>query len=150
MTLRPLLLTLAVAAALAGCERAPSTDTTAAAAPAAATQNAGAKASQLKQLYADYWEANLKLNPVMATFTGDPRYNAELPDFGSAAYRDQVKKFTTDWLKKVEAIGSEGLTGQDLLSYEIFVEDAKDTLDSFQSGNWNESSVSLASSTKIS
>ena len=136
MTLRPLLLTLAIAAALAGCERAPSTDTTAAAAPAAATQNAGAKASQLKQLYADYWEANLKLNPLMATFTGDPRYNAELPDFGSAAYRDQAKQFTADWLKKVEAIGSEGLTGQDLLSYEIFVEDAKDTLDSFQFPDW--------------
>jgi len=136
VTLRPLLLTLAIAAALAGCERAPSTDTTAAAAPAATTQNADAKASQLKQLYADYWEANLKLNPVMATFTGDPRYNAELPDFGSAAYRDQVKQFTGDWLKKVEAIGSEGLAGQDLLSYEIFVEDAKDTLDSFQFPDW--------------
>ncbi len=136
MTLRPLLLALAVTAALAGCERAPSTDPAAAAAPAATTQNADAKASQLKQLYADYWEANLKLNPVMATFTGDPRYNAELPDFGSAAYRDQLKQFTADWLKKVEAIGNQGLTGQDLLSYEIFVEDAKDTLDSFQFPDW--------------
>ena len=138
MTLRPLLLALAIATAIAGCDRAPSTDTAAApAAPDAATaQNAEAKAAQLKQLYADYWEAFLKFNPIVATFTGDPRYNAELPDYGSAAYREQSKQFTTDWLKKVEAIGSEGLTGKDLLSYEIFVEDARDNLDSFQFPDW--------------
>ena len=73
MTLRPLLLALAVTAALAGCDRAPSTDTATPAAPAASAQNPAEKATQLKQIYADYWEANLKLNPVMATFTGDPR-----------------------------------------------------------------------------
>jgi uncharacterized protein (DUF885 family) len=139
VTPRPLMLALAVTLAFAGCDRAPTTNTnadTAAPAPAASTQDPAQKAAQLKQLYADYWEANLKLNPVMATFTGDPRYNAELPDFGSAAYRDQTKQFTADWLKKVEAVGSEGLTGQDLLSYEIFVADAKDTLDSFQFPDW--------------
>jgi len=136
VTLRPLLLALAVTAALAGCDRAPSTDTAAPAAPAATTQNPAEKAAQLKQLYADYWEANLKLNPLIATFTGDPRYNAELPDFSSAAYRDQMKQFTADWLKKVESVGSQGLTGQDLLSYEIFVEDAKDTLESFKFPDW--------------
>jgi uncharacterized protein (DUF885 family) len=132
---RPILLSLAVAAALAGCQRSPSTDTAAPTA-AAATQNAEAKAAQLKQLYADYWEENLKLNPLLATFQGDPRYNAELPDFGSAAYREQSKKFTTDWLKKAEAIGSEGLSGQDLLSYEIFVADAKETLESYEFPTW--------------
>jgi len=137
VTLRPLLLAIAVAAAIAGCDRAPSaTDTAAAPSGAATSQNAEAKATQLKQLYADYWEAFLKFNPVMATFTGDPRYNAELPDYGSAEYREQSKQFTTDWLKKVEAIGSDGLAGQDLLSYEIFVADAKDTLDSFQFPDW--------------
>ncbi|HEY0661976.1 MAG TPA: DUF885 family protein [Lysobacter sp.] len=135
MEFRPILLSLAVAVALAGCERSPSTDTAAPTA-AAATQNAEAKAAQLKQLYADYWEENLKLNPLLATFQGDPRYNAELPDFGSAAYREQSKKFTTDWLKKAETIGSEGLTGQDLLSYEIFVADAKETLASYEFPTW--------------
>lgn len=135
MEFRPILLGLAIAAALAGCSRTPSTDTATPAAPAA-TQTAEAKAAQLKQLYADYWEGYLKLNPIVATFQGDPRYNAELPDSGSAAYREQAKQFTGDWLKKIEAIGSQGLSGQDLLSYEIFVADARDALESYQFPSW--------------
>lgn len=133
MKLRPLLLAIAVTAAIAGCK--PSTETATPAAPAA-TQNSQAKADQLNKLYADYWEANLKLNPIAATFQGDPRYNDQLPDYFSAQYREQTKQFVTEWLAQVEAVGSEGLTGQDLLSYEIFVEDAKDTLESFKYPDW--------------
>ena len=136
MTLRPLLLCLAIAGALAACDRAPSTDTAATPAANVSTADAAAKASQLKQLYADYWEALLKLNPVIATFTGDNRYNDQLPDSGSAAYRQQMQQFTEEWLKKAEAIGPAGLAGQDLLSYEIFVADAKDTLESFKFPDW--------------
>jgi len=134
MKLRPLLLAFAVSAAIAGCSK-PATDTTATDKPAA-TQNAQAKADQLNKLYTDYWEAYLKQNPVLATFTGDTRYNAELPDFGSQQYRDESKKFTQDWLGKVEAIGSDGLAGQDLLNYEIFTKDAKDQIESFQFPGW--------------
>ncbi|MFC3813962.1 DUF885 domain-containing protein [Lysobacter sp. GCM10012299] len=136
MKLHPLLLAIAVTAAIAGCK--PSTETATPATPAApaATQNSQAKADQLNKLYADYWEANLKLNPIAATFQGDPRYNDQLPDYFSAQYREQTKQFVTEWLAKVEAVGSEGLTGQDLLSYEIFVEDAKDTLESFKYPDW--------------
>ncbi|MGO4223285.1 DUF885 family protein [Lysobacter sp. TAF61] len=137
MKLRPLLLAVAITAAIAGCK--PATETASAPAPAAstaATQNSQAKADQLNKLYADYWEANLKFNPLAATFQGDPRYNDQLPDYYSAQYREQTKQFTSEWLAKVEAIGSEGLSGQDLLSYEIFVEDSKDTLESFKYPDW--------------
>ncbi|MFC3549991.1 DUF885 domain-containing protein [Lysobacter cavernae] len=135
VSLRPLLLALAVTAALAACQRGPSTDSATPAASATAV-DAKAKADQLNKLYADYWEAYLKLNPLQATFQGDPRYNDQLPDFDSAAFREQNKQFVSDWLKKAEAIGSDGLSGQDLLSYEIFVADAKDTLESFQYPDW--------------
>jgi uncharacterized protein (DUF885 family) len=134
MKLRPLLLALAVSAAIAGCSK-PTTDTAATDKPAA-TQTAQARADQLNKLYTDFWEAYLKNNPVLATFTGDTRYNAELPDFGSQQYRDESKKFLQDWLAKAEAIGSEGLTGQDLLNYEIFTKDAKDQIESFQFPGW--------------
>jgi uncharacterized protein (DUF885 family) len=137
MTLRPLLLALAVTAALGACQRS-AADTPAqnAAAETATNEDAGAKAAQLKQLYADYWEAFLKLNPIVATYTGDTRYNAELPDTGTAAYREQTKRFIEEWLKKAEAIGPQGLTGQDLLSYEIFVANAKDALEGFKFPDW--------------
>ena len=95
-----------------------------------------AKARQLDQLYAQYWEEMLKLNPLQATFQGDNRYNDQLPDFGSAAFRAQSTQFTKDWLARVEAVGPGGLTGQALLSYEIFVRDAKYSLEADTYPGW--------------
>ncbi len=94
------------------------------------------KAARLDKLYADYWEALLKLNPVQATFQGDNRYNDQLPDFGTAQFRAQSRKFTQDWLQRVEAIGADGLQGQALLSYQIFVRDAKNSLEADQYPTW--------------
>nr|WP_255783994.1 DUF885 family protein [Lysobacter chinensis] len=130
------MLAAAVAAALttlSGCSQPAGNDT---AKPAATAQDAAARAEQLDRIYADYWEAFLELNPIMATFQGDPRYNAELPDMGSAEYRERSEQFTRDWLARVEAVGSEGLQGQDLLNYEIFVADARETLEGFKFPGW--------------
>ena len=134
MTLRPLVLSVALLTALAGCTGAPgntATATTPASQPA--TQN---KAAQLEKLYAQYWEETLKLNPIQATFQGDPRYNDQLPDFLSAQYRQQTHDFNTRWLKTVKDIGSEGLDGQALISYEIFVRNAEQALESEQFPGW--------------
>jgi uncharacterized protein (DUF885 family) len=94
------------------------------------------KASQLNRIYDDYWEASLRLNPLQATFQGDPRYNDQLPNFLAPAFRQQSHDFTTEWLGKVEALGAEGLSGQDLLSYEIFVRDARSALDAERFPSW--------------
>jgi len=133
MTPRPLLLAFALAAALAGCNRA-----TPEAAPqsAPATQVADAKAEQLDKLYAEYWEEYLKLNPIQATFQGDHRYDDQLPDFGSKQFRDQQHEFIKRWLDRVQAIGSDGLEGQDLLSYEIFVRNGELALAAEQFPTW--------------
>jgi len=119
MTLRPLALALAVA--LAGCV------TTAPVVPAAnaTAVSQDAKAARLNTMYDQYWEEVLRMNPVQATFQGDPRYNDQLPDFLSAQFRQEARAFNARWLKVIEDIGPAGLTGQDLLSYEIFVRDAK-------------------------
>ncbi|MEE7560260.1 DUF885 family protein, partial [Xanthomonas sp. Kuri4-2] len=86
------------------------------------------KAQQLNLIYDQYWDASLKLNPLQATFQGETRYNDQLPNFLSAAFRQQSHEFTVEWLRKVEALGPAGLGGQDLLSYEIFVRDARSAL----------------------
>lgn len=135
MTIRPvpLALALAITATLGACDRPASGDSAAkteAAAPAAD------KAKQLNALYAEFWEENLKLNPVQATFQGDNRYNDQLPDFGSADYRKQVHEFNDRWLKKIEAAGKDGLSGQGLISYEIFVQERKNALESEQFPDW--------------
>jgi uncharacterized protein (DUF885 family) len=133
MTLRPLLLSLAIASITMGTALSVHAETAKADVAAASTS---AKAAKLDALYAEYWDAYLKLHPVEATFQGDNRYNDQLPDSGSAEYREQTRKFTEDWLKKIEAIGTDGLAGQDLISYQIFVREAKDDLESYQYPDW--------------
>ena len=133
MTLRPLAfaVSLSLATVLAACSpSAPQAGDTAAQAPQAD------KAAQLNQLYADYWEGVLKLNPLQATFQGDNRYNDQLPDTGSAEFRKQLHDFTVQWLGKVEKIGDAGLSGQDLLSYRIFVEEQKQSLEGEKFPGW--------------
>src|SRR5881394_802804 len=78
------------------------------------------RAARLDALYAEYWEENLKLNPISATFAGDPRYNDQLPNFLTKEFEDQSRAFAQKYLDRAKAIGTDGLTGQDRLSYDIF------------------------------
>ncbi len=94
------------------------------------------KQVQLERLYDEYWDASMRLNPLQATFQGEPRYNDQLPNILSAAWRQQSHDFTTQWLGKVEKLGSDGLQGQDLLSYEIFVRDARASLAAERYPSW--------------
>ncbi len=129
MRLARLALAVAIAAAVPTLHAAPAK--TSHAMPASS-----AKAKQLDALYAQYWEESLKLNPLGATYQGDNRYNDQLPDFYSAAFRKQSHDFTARWLKKIESVGSAGLDGQALISYDIFVHDAKESLESERYPGW--------------
>ncbi len=97
---------------------------------------AEAKAQRLDRLYAEFWEESLKLNPIQATFQGDPRYNDQMPDFYSAEFRKQSLDFARRWLQKAEAVGADGLQGQALLSYEIFVADLRDSIEADKYPGW--------------
>jgi uncharacterized protein (DUF885 family) len=127
----PALLALAIATALVGTIVQP-----APAQAAAATRPAETKAQRLDRLYAEYWEELLKLNPIQATFQGDPRYNDQMPDFFSAEFRDQARSFTERWIERIEAVGADGLSGQDLLSYQIFLQDARESIESDKYPGW--------------
>jgi uncharacterized protein (DUF885 family) len=128
----PALLALAIATALVGTVVQP----VPAHAAAAATRPAETKAQRLDRLYAEYWEEVLKLNPIQATFQGDPRYNDQMPDFYSAEFREQARTFTQRWRERIEAVGADGLSGQDLLSYQIFLEDARESIESDKYPGW--------------
>lgn len=93
---------------------------------------AAPKAEELGKLYAEWYEEDLKLDPVGATFAGDPRYNAELPNLYSLEYQEQERAFHQKYLDRARAIGAEGLTGQDRLSYEIFTLNRESALDDFK------------------
>ena len=135
--MNPRSLALALAIALAAV----AVPSFAADAPAVARAVARAepdKAARLDTLYDEYWEEHLKLNPLQATQQGDPRYNDQLPDLLSAQYRAKSLEFTQRWLKTVKAIGTDGLAGQDLLSYEIFVRDAQQDIDGERYPDWQQ------------
>src|SRR6478735_2885148 len=100
------------------------------AAHAADTSNR--RATLLNAIYDEYWEEYLKLNPVTATFAGDPRYNAELPNFLTPEFEAQSKALEQKYLDKARAIPTEGLTGQDRLSWDIFTQGRESALEDFQ------------------
>ena len=120
---------LVTAIAVALIATAPFVPQTQAATPQTQSATAESKATALDRLYAEFWEASLKLNPLQATFQGDSRYNDQLPNFFTEASRKEAHDFAVDWLQRVETIGPDGLRGQDRLSYDIFVKNLKDTLE---------------------
>lgn len=130
----PLALLLAVPAPQAQAQRKPQRQAASARAPA--PQPVQDKAQQLRQVYEDYWNASLKLNPLQATFQGDARWNDQLPNYLAPAFRAQTREFTAEWLARVEAIGEDGLQGQDLLSYRIFVRNARGALEGGRFPDW--------------
>src|SRR5687768_13494129 len=86
MTLRaPIVLALALAVALAGCASVPSSHGV----PSGNVAVDVTKAGRLAGLYEEFWEETLRRDPTQATVLGDPRYNGVLPDYFSAAYRQE-------------------------------------------------------------
>src|SRR5262249_38065061 len=92
----------------------------------------GDGAAALGRLYADFWEEDLRLHPLDATYAGDPRYNGELPNSLALEYQEQERAFERKYLERARAIGANGLTGQDLLSYEIFTLRREKELEDFE------------------
>ena len=142
MKLRLLPLSLLIAALLGACGSSDpvAPDNTTSSAPAAAqsgTQSdSAATAARLEQLYNDFWEASLKLNPVQATFVGDSRYNDQLPNFLSAEFRQQWHYFEQSWLDQISAIDASTLEGQARLSYDIFVRERRLNLEGERFPGW--------------
>jgi len=121
-------MTLAVALALGLSACTPTPATPDATAQAQAQAPASARAQALQALYEDYWESVLERNPMRATFVGDHRYSHLLVNMLDPAFVAESQALAQRWLDRAEAIGDEGLEGQDLLSYEIFTTDLRNEL----------------------
>ena len=104
--------------------------------PTAVTESVVDKAAKLDALYEEYWEEYLKMSPITATYIGDGRYNDQLVDSDSPENRAKTHNFNQHWLERVSAIGDDGLSGQALLSYRIFVRERSDALAGEQFPDW--------------
>ena len=111
------------AALLAAC----ATETPVAPAPAPAQTDpvpivaaARSESQRLHELFDAYFEQQLQLDPMLATSIGDPRYNDRYEVQISPEWRARAERAQRDALAALATIDRSTLTGQDLLSYDVF------------------------------
>jgi uncharacterized protein (DUF885 family) len=75
---------------------------------------------QLDTIYNDYFEQNLKLNPLLATYIGDKRYNDQLPNYLSKQHIAKQRDLNQRFLEKISGINVEQLSRSQRISYDIF------------------------------
>jgi uncharacterized protein (DUF885 family) len=85
------------------------------------------EAKKLHALFDTEWQWNLREYPEYATSVGDPRFNDRLTDL-SAAAMDRRKAHERDVLTRIRAIDRVTLTVQDVLSYDLFLRTAEESV----------------------
>jgi len=100
---------------------------------ASAAQPAPADTSKaLNQLFDDYFERSLALNPLQATFIGDHRYDDVLTNNISPARVALALDVERQYLDAALKYHPEQLSAQDRLSWEIFVHERRTAIDGAQ------------------
>ncbi len=79
---------------------------------------------KLQALFEEDWQWNLKEFPEGATMFGDNRYNYLLTDASPEAY-EWRKAHEREMLDRIQKIDRSRLTGQDAISYDLFLLDKK-------------------------
>ncbi|MEO6167447.1 MAG: DUF885 domain-containing protein [Chitinophagales bacterium] len=77
------------------------------------------KLVSLQPLLHSYYEDHLKLNPIEATQNGDNRYNDQLPNYLSAAFRNQEKAMVKQYLDSLGKYDRSMLSENDQMSYDV-------------------------------
>ncbi len=92
--------------------------------------------TELNQLYAEYDEEFLALNPLDATFRGDSRFDDQWypHDPLSDEYATVWYDMNTRYLTRLQGYDQSSLEGQDLLSYEIFQLERQNAIERHDSG----------------
>ncbi|GBF30753.1 hypothetical protein MnTg04_00699 [bacterium MnTg04] len=96
--------------------------------PEAAGADAGEKIARLNELYEECFDRSMELNPIYATFIGDYRYNDRFSNSIGPEHIEKTSALTHECLDRLLAIGSGGLGGQDLLSFQIFQRNQEENL----------------------
>ena len=91
-----------------------------AAADTTATDARAAESRKLNGIVEGYFEELLKLNPLLATSIGDPRYNDRFEVTISPEWRARAERLQRDYLERIGTVDPALLAGQDALTREIF------------------------------
>jgi uncharacterized protein (DUF885 family) len=105
---------------------------TAAPGAAKAASTTARASTRLAELVESYWQRSLQLNPIQATFLGDPRYDDRLPNTIGEAWLAESLALEKEYLAKLQAIDPATLSGQDRLTYDIFKRDRALAIEGFR------------------
>ncbi len=81
-------------------------------------------------LFDDAWQANLKMNPILATAVGDYRYNDQLGDYSLAAPAMRHQRDLSE-LARIKAIDPSGFPEQDLISHDLFLRQLQERVEDY-------------------
>lgn len=81
-------------------------------------------AKKLHALFDEDWQWSLQQYPESATLLGDNRYNDRVTDYSIEAI-ERRKAHEREMLDRLQKIDRSPLTGQDLISYDLFLRDKK-------------------------
>ncbi|HKG22511.1 MAG TPA: DUF885 domain-containing protein, partial [Blastocatellia bacterium] len=90
--------------------------------------SSGEVSTKLHTLFEEDWEWRLREFPEMATYNGDPRYNDRLTDRSPEAI-ERRKAHDREMLERISKIDRSKLSGQDLVSYDLYLEDKKQDIE---------------------
>ena len=96
------------------------------------TEDASQDVSQvLATVFDDYFERELELNPISATSIGDYRYNDRLANSIGPEYIEASRMLDEEFLARLNEIDRNELSGQDVLSYDMFKLDREISLEGY-------------------
>jgi uncharacterized protein (DUF885 family) len=87
---------------------------------AAAPQSLEDRRKALNQVFADFWEDNLRHSPEFASSLGDKRYNDQISDYSVRAYNDSLER-GQGFLMRLAAIDATGFTAQETISRDLLL-----------------------------
>lgn len=94
------------------------------------------ESDRFKQWLDTSWEQTLKRSPILATSMGDPRYNDQLPDTTSQAWRAESKAYIESQLKALKGFKREALDPKDRLSLAIMQRNLEEALAGDRFPDW--------------
>ena len=96
----------------------------------------GAASAPLAKLLAAYWDEQARLYPLTATSQGDNRYNDQLPNDQTQAFRQQQRTFYQKYQTLLRKTNRKALNANDQTSYDILDYDLGMSLAGFQRNSW--------------
>ncbi len=98
--------------------------------------NAGPSSHTAKQVLADlfqeYFDEGLELNPIAGTFLGRREFNSRMVNSLSPEHREQSHAYNARWLKKMQAVERSKLDNSDQVSLDVLIYQLQQSLEGEQ------------------